>query len=368
MVIDSKSFGGVRVMVALLSLLVVVAVCMVLREAQSVIFPLIIAWLLSYILGPVVTFMKKHRVPTGIAVTLVLLMLGGIIYLGGVFIYARFMTFWKAYPDYQVRVTELLARTTEQWDLPYDPLAGVDWWATIGDYLTATANSVISFTSAMVMVMVYLIFLLLGKPYFEGKLRRAFSADRANHIGQILGSISGQIGIYLSLMLFVSAATGVGVWLGLSWIGVDFAVTWGALAFLLNFIPIIGSVLASIPPVLVALVQFPTVWTAVGTALMLLTVQMAIGNFVAPKLMGERLNLSPVVVLLSLVFWGWLWGIVGALLSVPIASTIKIVCENVEPLRPISILMGSGKGYADADQQSDAEDGTELAPEEQATS
>jgi len=78
----------------------------------------------------------------------------------------------------------------------------------------------------------------------------------------------------------------------------------------------------------------------------LLGIQMTIGNVIAPKVMGDKLNLSPVVILLSLVFWGWLWGPIGALLSVPIASAIKIFCANIEPLRPISIMMGSGRRYA----------------------
>jgi predicted PurR-regulated permease PerM len=132
----------------------------------------------------------------------------------------------------------------------------------------------------------------------------------------------------------------------LEFIGVDFAVTWGALAFFLNFIPTVGSILASIPPVLLALVQFyPSLWPAVITLLAVTTIQMGMGNALAPKVMGDQLNLSPVVVLLSLLFWGWLWGIVGALISIPIAAAIKIVCENIKTLHPISVMMGSGKTY-----------------------
>jgi predicted PurR-regulated permease PerM len=129
-------------------------------------------------------------------------------------------------------------------------------------------------------------------------------------------------------------------------IGVDFAVTWGAVAFFLNFIPTIGSIVASIPPILLALVQFyPNFWPGLITALVLVTIQLSMGNGIAPKVMGDQLNLSPVVILLSLLFWGWLWGIVGALLSVPIASAIKIVCDNIQTLHPISVMMGSGKSY-----------------------
>jgi predicted PurR-regulated permease PerM len=132
----------------------------------------------------------------------------------------------------------------------------------------------------------------------------------------------------------------------LTLIGVDFAVTWGALAFFLNFIPTVGSIVASIPPVLLALVQYyPSFWPAVITLVSVTTIQMGMGNALAPKILGDQLNLSPVVVLLSLLFWGWLWGIVGALISIPIAAAIKIVCENIKTLHPISVMMGSGKSY-----------------------
>jgi predicted PurR-regulated permease PerM len=144
----------------------------------------------------------------------------------------------------------------------------------------------------------------------------------------------------------ISSVTGVLVWFALELIGVDFAITWGAMAFFLNFIPTVGSIAASIPPILLALIQFyPSIWPGVVTLISLLTIQLSIGNGIAPKVLGDQLNLSPVVILLSLLFWGWLWGIVGALLSVPITAAIKIVCENIESLQSISVMMGSGKSY-----------------------
>jgi len=343
--VTSKQIDQQKAVVALLGVMALVAACTVLKVAQSVILPLIIAWLLSYILGPVVTAMTRRRIPTGLAVTVVLFLLMGICYLGGLFLFARFMAFWEAYPVYQDRVMALFKSFTSRWELPFDPLEGINWGPWLGEHLKSTAGSVLSFSSKLIMIIIYLIFLLLGKPYFRYKLEKAFDSAQATQFDSILRSISAQIGRYLFLQLLISLVTGVLVWLALTAVGVDFAVTWGALAFFLNFIPTVGAVMASIPPILVALVQFPTVWPGIITAALLFGIQMAIGNGVAPKIMGDRLNLSPVVVLISLVFWGWLWGIVGALLSVPIASTIKIVCENIEPLRPISTLMGSGKRY-----------------------
>lgn len=161
---------------------------------------------------------------------------------------------------------------------------------------------------------------------------------------QVINAISAQIGRYLVTAVIISAATGIAAWLALTAIGVDFAVNWGVLAFVLNFIPYIGSILASIPPILVALVKFyPDLGPAIAASIALLIIQMGIGNFLTPKVMGDALDINPIIVLVSLLFWGWLWGGFGAVLAVPIAVVIKIVCENIPSLRPVAILMESGR-------------------------
>jgi len=349
----NESKGNQNVIVALLSVLALFAVCTVLTIAQSVILPLIIAWLLSYILGPVVTTLERRRIPTGVSITVVLLLLFGFCYLGGMFLFGRAMAFWDAYPRYQQSIMAMLESSTKNWDLPFDPLEGINWWSKIGGAMAVTADILKSFISSLTMVMIYLVFLLLGKPYFGYKLKRAFPGEKGSKLSTVLGSISSQTGKYLFLQMIISLATGLCVWGSLTILGVDFAATWGAFAFFLNFIPTVGSMIATIPPILVALVQpevggigFALVVTAV-----LLTIQMVIGNGIAPKVMGDQLNLSPVVVLISLVMWGSMWGIVGALLSTPIAAAVKIVCENIEALKPISTLMGSGKPLAKQAQQ-----------------
>jgi AI-2 transport protein TqsA len=222
--------------------------------------------------------------------------------------------------------------------------ANINWAQEIGKRLVVVSGSVASFAGNLIMVLIFLVFMLLGKPYFKYKMAKAFPPDQASKLSGVTTSISKQIGQYLTVKVAISGTTGVLVWLVLTVLKVEFALTWGALAFFLNFIPSIGSILASVPPILLAMVQFyPSVWMPIVTAIVLLTVQMLMGNVIEPKIMGESLNLSPVVILLSLVFFGWMWGIVGALMSVPIVAAIKIVCENIEGLKPISVLMGSGK-------------------------
>ena len=329
-----------------LGILVLVAVGVVLKYAASVILPLIIAWLLSYLIGPVVNYMTQRKVPTTLAVAIIMILLLGVFYLSGTFLYARISAFATAYPRYYVRMNELIATVTAQLNLGFDPLAGINWGQSVGRFLMTLSGSVFAFASKLVLVVVFLFFILLGKPFFKYKILKSFDQERANQLSEITFSITAQIRHYLSLQFLISSVTGVLVWLALELIGVDFAITWGAMAFFLNFIPTVGSIAASIPPILLALVQFyPSIWPAVATLISLLTIQLSIGNGIAPKILGDQLNLSPVVILLSLLFWGWLWGIVGALLSVPVTAALKIVCENIETLQPISVMMGSGKSY-----------------------
>jgi len=339
-------FDRQKIIFVFQGILVLVAIGMVLKLARPVVLPLIIAWLLSYIIAPAVNFMTQRKIPTTLAVFVILILLLGIFYLSFTFLYSRISAFAAAYPKYHSRLTELVTTVTSQWNLKFDPFAGFNWGRSIGGFLVTLSQSIFGFVSKLVLVLIFLFFILLGKPFFRFKILKSFSAENADQISRITSSITGQIRRYLSLQFLISFVTSVLVWMALTVIGVDFAVTWAALAFFLNFIPTVGSIVASIPPILLALVQFyPTFWPGIITLIVLVTIQLGMGNGIAPKVMGDQLNLSPVVVLLSLLFFGWLWGVAGALLSVPIAAAIKIVCENIETLHPISIMMGSGKIY-----------------------
>ena len=337
-----------NLMVGLLSVLVVFVVAAAFKVAYNVVIPLMIAWLLSYICGPVVTFLVHRKVPLGVAVLAVLVLVLFVCYFFGVFLGGRVRAVLAESPKYVAQLNQIYNDATANMDLPEGFLADVNWTQQVGPKLAAMSVSLAgfmgNFLSKLLLVLIFLVFMLLGKPYFKYKVAAAFPADRASQFSDMTASISRQIGQYLVVKVAISGTTGVLVWLTLTLLKVEFALTWGALAFFLNFIPSIGSILASIPPILLAIVQYyPSVWTPVFTAVLLLLIQMTMGNVIEPKIMGDSLNLSPVVILLSLVFFGWMWGVVGALLSVPIAAAIKIVCENVDALKPISILMGSGK-------------------------
>ncbi len=331
-----------------LGLLAVIAVGAVLKIAQAVVIPLLIAWLLSYLLAPVVNFIvRRLRLPAVLAVAFVVLLLLLAAWGAGIVIQQRLLGFAKAFPEYQDRLAALFAHYGRLLDIPGFAFKEADWTAQIGPLVLKTSRFFITFISNAVLVLIFLVFMLLAKPYANDKLRAAFSPERAAAIIDITNTIGRQIGAYLGALFVISFVTGLCVWGALAWLGVEFAFTWGLLAFVLNFIPTIGSIVASIPPVLMALAQHaPELWPAVATALALFVIQQTLGNFIAPKVYGDRLNLSPVVILLFLVFWGWLWGITGALLAVPIAAAIQIALAQIPALAPLAVLMGSGKRYA----------------------
>jgi AI-2 transport protein TqsA len=319
----------------------------VLKAAQGVVLPLLIAWLLSYLLAPVVNFLvRRLRIPAPLAVGCVVLLVLAAAWGVGLVIQQRLLAFAKAFPAYEAKLAALFAYFGSELDIPAAVLTDFDWTAQIGPLLLRTSRFFFTFITNAILVMIFLVFMLLAKPYANDKLRAALPG-RADTLIDVTSAISRQIGVYLGSLFIISLVTGLLVWGALEWLGIEFAFTWGLLAFILNFIPTLGSIIASIPPVVMALVQhYPALWPVAGVALVLLAIQMVMGNLIAPKVFGDRLNLSPVVILLFLVFWGWLWGITGALLAVPIAAAIQIALAHIPPLAPLAVMMGSGKKYA----------------------
>ncbi|MBN2703837.1 MAG: AI-2E family transporter [Pontiellaceae bacterium] len=339
-----------NLIVGLLSVLVLFVVAAVFKSAYNVVVPLMIAWLLSYICGPAVNYLVHRKVPLAIAVFAVLALVLFVFYFCGIFLLNRVrevLAEWtaKGYTDQLYMIYKI---TSNKLHISEEYVASLDWNDKLANTITTLSTSaaqwMFNFIGRLVLVLIFLVFMLLGKPYFKCKVEHAFPPERGSVFTEITESISRQIGQYLIVKLIISGITAFLVWTVLSILKVDFALTWAALAFFLNFIPTIGSVIASIPPILMAVIRsYPSPWVPFFAALFLLLTQMVMGNIVEPKVMGDHLNLSPVVILLSLAFFGWMWGIVGALLSVPIAAAIKIFCENITPLKPISVMMGSGK-------------------------
>lgn len=318
-----------------------------LRAIGSVVKQIAFAWILMLILAPAVRFLSRRlRVPETLAILCAMALAVLVFFEAGVFINSLVSSFVPRYGDYARKLQELLGHFYALLpDKAVSMLKGIHWQESLSAGVLSMSGMVISASSTTAIVMIITAFLLLERRDFSLKVTEAF--EDHDRLAGVLSSISAQVSRYLILQCLISAVTGVCVWLALWAIGIDFPATWGFLAFVLNFIPTIGSILASIPPLIIALVQYaPDTYVPFFLALTaILTIQMVIGNVVSPRVMGDQLNLSPVVILVSLLFWNWLWGPAGALLSTPIMAAVKIICDNIEPLRPVGILLGSGRPF-----------------------
>ena len=211
-------------------------------------------------------------------------------------------------------------------------------------YLQKFGGTVQALVSSTGIIIVYLIFLLLEQRTFSDKIRALIPNPKGQEdVFDLLGKIRSDIRLYIGIKVLTSAATGILSYLVLSLVGVDFASFWAVLIFLLNFIPTIGSIIATAFPSILALVQFDTLGPFIIIISVLTALQFCIGSLIEPKLMGNRLNLSPLVILLSLGLWGTIWGIPGMFLCVPFTVIIMIICSYFPETRFVAVLL-SGEG------------------------
>ncbi|WP_319561568.1 AI-2E family transporter [Marispirochaeta sp.] len=337
-----------KVMATCLGILTVIVVGAVLKFAQAAMIPLAIAIILFFVFTPLLALMEKFRIHRIIAITVVIVIFFGFFYLFGLFIYASVKSFIIQLPKYQARFTTLLIEVSrelfERFDVSPTVLAEINWGRTLQNSLLSVSGSLMSLLGNLVMITLFLIFLLLEQNRFQIKVRKAFHISMSDRIYFIMKHINEQIGRYLSIKFIISLATGILIYLSLTIVGLDFPIIWGSLAFFLNFIPNIGSSFMVIVIIIMSFLQFyPDMRPILLVSTSVIAIQVTLGNIIDPRLQGRRLNLSPFLILVSLLVWGWLWGIVGMFLAVPIMAIIKIICENIPALRSIAILMGSGQ-------------------------
>jgi predicted PurR-regulated permease PerM len=185
-------------------------------------------------------------------------------------------------------------------------------------------------------ILITVTFILLEASVFQQKIR-AFSSDPEASMARIREITTG-IKQYMSIKTSTSLLTGVLVSSCLWFIGVDYPVLWGLIAFLFNYVPNIGSIIAAIPAILLALVQLG-LWPALWTGLIYVLINALVGNVIEPRFMGKGLGLSPLIVFISLVFWGWILGPVGMFLSIPLTMTLKIALDSNEETRKFALLL-----------------------------
>jgi predicted PurR-regulated permease PerM len=312
------------------------------KAASSLLAPFLLAIFIAVIAAPPLDWLRRRGLPEWAALVLVVF---GIIAIGGLvgaLVQGALTGFTASLPDYQERLRALSTdivtgleglgvsvpeRALNTW---FDPAKAMG----IAGELVKGMSGVLANALLILLTVVFILFEATSLP---AKLQAALKTPEASK--QRLRHVMDSINQYMGIKTLTSLATGAVVWLMLTLLGVDFAILWAVSAFLLNFVPTIGSFIAAIPAVLLALVQLGF-QTAAIAAVGYIIINTVIGNIVEPRVMGRGLGLSTLVVFVSLVFWGWVLGSVGMFLSVPLTMALKIALDAAPETRPLAIMLG----------------------------
>lgn len=329
--------------------LIVITVVVVAIYAQSIIIPFILAILFWFIIRVIkkqllrIKFIQSwpHWLLTLLSSVLLLI----ILYLAVDVIMVNIQQLSDKLSDYQKNVTGLTQLLNEKFDT--DIMTIFSEYAKDYDFSTILSSVLSALTGLFgdtFTILLYMLFLLLEEPIFSYKLKAMYpEQDKQQHVKTLIGKIDNSIGSYIALKTLVSLLTGVLSYFALLFIGIDAPVFWAFLIFLLNFIPTIGSLIATTFPTVFALLQFGEFTPAVLVLTVVGAIQLIVGNLVEPRLMGNTLNISPLVVFLALAIGGVIWGVTGMLLSVPITVVLIIIMSEFPETRSIAILL-SQKG------------------------
>ena len=329
---------------AVISFAAVIVIVIGLQMAKDLLVPFLVAAFLALITVRPMLWMQKNRIPAVFAALIIVSIIMLIFAVVGTIVGSSIAEFTAALPAYQERLDVIVQGMV---DFLGRRLDGEEAFESLGDMidpgwaigLAATIlNSLKDVLTNVFLIIFTMIFILLEASTVETKIAAAFG--RSTQSLKRPRVFLANLGSYLGIKTVVSMATGLTAGV-MTWaLGLDFPLLWGMLAFLLNYIPTIGSIIAAVPAVLIALVQLGP-GEASATAVGFVMINLVFGNLIEPRLMGYGVGISPLIVFIGLVFWGWVFGPVGMLLSVPLTMTLKLALESDKRTRWIAILIGS---------------------------
>ena len=336
MQIDSRA----RFLLPAAALVVVVAG---LRAADSILIPFMVAVFVTVLSLPIMYWLQKLGLPRAIAVVITMTGTAAVLAGAGFLVTLVLIEVADRLPGYRQEIErgiEQMVSWLNQRGFELNTADFIDAEAAV-DLVQASTARIAGILQDTILVLLIVVFMLFEAAYFPAKLRAALG-DR---LVRDLGRVTEEVQRYLIIKTIMSAAVGVSAGAWVWFCGVDYPVFWGLVAFVMHYIPNIGAFLASIPPVLLTVFESGT-GTALVVAFGYAVLNMVLGNLVEPALMGRRFGLSTLVVFLSLIFWGWVWGGVGMLLSVPLTIIAKILLEGSEGWRWLAVLLGPAQATA----------------------
>jgi len=352
--------GKSKIMAVLVNAAAFIVVVAGLRAAAPIIVVLLLAIFISVVITPLYFGMQRRKIPSWLALliliaAMIVLTVAAVVVLG-----KSVQEFSSNLPKYQQSLQTELSGSVE-WlrakgvQIPDDVVMKMLNTKTALTFVGNTLQAVSALLSQAFLVLLIVVFIMLEAAVLPAKLNAMTTISPAAH--ERMGLILDNFRQYMNLKTLVSVITGVAVGVMLALCGIDYAVLLGVLAFVLNYVPNIGSIIAAVPGIALALIQFgPGMFFVIAFGYLIINT--LIGNIWEPRLMGKKMGLSPMILVISLVFWGWVLGPVGMLLSVPITMIFRLVLESIEETRDIASLLAASAPKKEAGEQPPAESDT----------
>tara|TARA_B100001123_G_C15311534_1_gene1024528 strand:+ start:180 stop:1190 length:1011 start_codon:yes stop_codon:yes gene_type:complete len=308
-----------------------VTIAFALNFARPIMIPFVLALLIRILIDPIIDFQTKSlRIHRIVAVFTSLILIGFVFMIIVPFIVSSVATFLESADDYNKKVLlilDLIISELQKFEIQINRQVIRDSFLSLPflDWASAILSNSANIISKFFLVIIITLFLLLGKK----------TDKTSNEWNQIINNVKK----YIFTKFITSAATGILTGIIYWFIGLELALIFGTMTFLLNFIPVLGSVIAVLIPLPVALLQYSEISSIVYVVIFPAIVHIVIGNIIEPKMFGKTFGLHPITIILSLIFWGMIWGIIGVLLAAPITAIVKITFEQFQTTQPLARLL-----------------------------
>lgn len=340
----------IRMLLILIALPVVV---IILKALKTIFIPLIFAAFLSFLFAPMRAWLKKKKVPGWLTLTLMVIVLLLMISVFGGVVYAAVNSFIVQLPKYQERFTELIQNAITwgeaafaQMDLALANIPNVDAASLVSGsgisvtkFLSGTFGTFMSATGTLFLTLIFMLFLVSGSGKLEKRLSKVLTPEDTKRTMQTMTSIQEQIQKYFGNKFLISISTATVAMLILWIFGIDFVIVAGIIYVVMNFIPSVGSIISVSFALLLCLLQYGFDFRLVLLFVLLEANELFFSNVIEPRVMGERMNLSPIMILISLIFWGYVWGVIGMMIAVPMTSAINIIIKKMNDKSIISAVI-----------------------------
>lgn len=328
--------------------ILIVSFIYVLKELQSILLPFFVAVIIAFLFEPFYKWLRIKRLPGFFALAIIIIILIVLANITSLFVFTSVSSFQAEVPVYQQKFTNLYNSTITAIESneifqkhlkQHIDISNLMSEFNIAGILENLIGGTVGIFGNFILILIYVAFLLSEIGSLRKRLRLAYSLERAKKVADVVENVFEDVKKYLVRKTMINFTHAVLAYIVLVLFGVDFAIVWAFLTFFVAFIPNFGAIIATVLPFLSALIQYESFATPFVLLIILTVIGFVMGQILEPKIFGNSLNLSPILILLGLIFWGYVWGIMGMFLAVPILSIIKIMLSNFESTAPVAILM-----------------------------